>query len=639
MSAVSQFFDLAVQHHQSGRLAQAELLYRQILAVQPAHADSLHMLGVIAQQTGRADAAAEFIRQAIKLAPNNPMAHCNLGLVCRMTGSREEAIACYERALRLKPDYAEAHNNLGISLVELGRLDDAVEAFRRALQFKTDYLDAFINLGNALKDRGQMDEAIAAYCRALALKPDSVAAHYNFGNALRYLGRLDEAIARFHYALQFSPGDVMILSTIILTLHYKPGDVSSMIAEAQRSWNRQCSDRLKPFIQPHRNDRSPERRLRVAYVSPDFREHVVARNLLPLFRNHEHENFEIFCYSGAVQTDSTTKEFQRHSDHWRSVVGMSDEAMAAAVRGEAIDIFVDLSQHTPGNRLPVFARQPAPVQVSFAGYPEGTGVEGIEYRISDRWLEGKGKMQVSGYRSQDGENAAAGYPESCDLRPASCVYLLDSFWCYDPCGIDLAVNALPAVENGFVTFGSLNSFIKVNESVLKLWARVLEKVPNSRLLLLADPGSQREWVSRLLGEGGVDPQRIEFVPRLSRVAYFESYHRIDIVLDPFPYGGHTTSLDALWMGVPVVSLAGQRAASRAGLSQTANLGLDGLVAFSEDEYVANADALGHDLPRLAELRRTLRSRMEGSALMDAPRFARQIEAAYRAMWRRWSAGE
>ena len=626
MSTVAQSFDLAIQHHQSGRLAQAELLYRQILAVQPHHADALHMLGVIAHQAGQADAAAQLIRQAIRFAPNNPMAHCNLGLVCRMRGSREEAVTCYERALQLKPDYAEAHNNLGITLVELARLDDAIDAFRRALQFQPNYPDALINLGNALKDRGRLDEAIAAYHRALALTPDSVAALYNFGNALRYIGRLDEAIATFRRALELNPGDLMIISTIILSLHYQPGDVTGMIADAQQCWNRQCSDRLKPSIQPHRNDRDPGRRLRIGYVSPDFREHVVARNLLPLFQNHHHQDFEVICYSDAVQADGTTEEFQKRADGWRSVVGMTDEALAEAIRRDRIDILVDLSQHTPGNRLPVFACQPAPVQVSFAAYPESTGVESIRYRLSDRWLEGEGKMQD------------AGRPEPVDGQESG-LYLLDSFWCYDPCGIDLPVNALPAAENGIVTFGSLNSFIKVNESVLRLWARVLGKVQNSRLLLLSDPGSQREWALRILRETGVEPERVDFVPRLSRFAYFETYHRIDIILDSFPYGGHTTSLDALWMGVPVVSLAGRRAASRAGLSQMSNLGLEGLVAFSEDEYVAIAERLAGDLPGLAELRRTLRSRLETSLLMDAPHFARQIEAAYRAIWRQWCAGD
>jgi predicted O-linked N-acetylglucosamine transferase (SPINDLY family) len=301
-----------------------------------------------------------------------------------------------------------------------------------------------------------------------------------------------------------------------------------------------------------------------------------------------------------------------------------------------VDILVDLSLHTCGNRLPVFARRPAPVQVSFAGYPESAGIEAIEYRISDRWLEGRGKDP--GCKSQDAGFAAASRdPASCDLQPASNVFLIDSFWCYDPCGIDVAINEPPLEENGCVTFGSLNNFCKITEPMLKLWARVLAQSENSRLLLLAHPGSHRQRIIDLLTREGVEPHRVEFFDWRARRAYLELYQRLDIVLDPFPYGGHTTTLDALWMGVPVVSLAGAPPVSRAGWSILANLGLPELAAFSEEDYVRIATDLARDPARLSDLRRTLRSRMETSVLMDAPRFARNIESAYRAMWRQWCA--
>jgi predicted O-linked N-acetylglucosamine transferase (SPINDLY family) len=255
------------------------------------------------------------------------------------------------------------------------------------------------------------------------------------------------------------------------------------------------------------------------------------------------------------------------------------------------------------------------VQVSFAGYPGSTGLDAIGYRLSDRLLE-----------------SPVG-PAS----PTEQVFLIDSFWCYDPCGMTVAVNELPARHSGRVTFGSLNSFCKVNEPVLRLWARVLGAVKDSRLVLLSQLGSHRQRTLEVLEREGVAAHRVEFVDRSPRQAYLELHHRLDLVLDPFPYNGHTTSLDALWMGVPVVSLAGATTVSRAGLSQLTNLGLPELVASTEDDYVQIATELAHDLPRLATLRATLRPRMEASALMDAPRFARQIEAAYRTMWRQWCA--
>jgi predicted O-linked N-acetylglucosamine transferase (SPINDLY family) len=300
-------------------------------------------------------------------------------------------------------------------------------------------------------------------------------------------------------------------------------------------------------------------------------------------------------------------------DHWRSTLGVNDETLAEWVQRDGVDILVDLTQHMDGNRLTMFCHRPAPVQVSFAGYPAGTGVEAIPYRISDRWLESQ-------------------------IGSAERIYLIDSYWCCDPCGAKIDVNELPAERNGWVTFGCLNNFCKVNEPTLRRWAKVLGRVRDSRLILLSPEGSHRQRAWQILESEGVATRRVEFVPRCTRRAYLELYQRLDVALDTFPYNGHTTSLDALWMGVPVVSLAGESAVSRAGLSQLTNLGVPEFVAHAENDYVAIATELAGDLPRLAELRETLRPRMEASVLMDAVRFTRGIENAYREMWRRWCEG-
>jgi len=346
--------------------------------------------------------------------------------------------------------------------------------------------------------------------------------------------------------------------------------------------------------------------------------------LVPLFHCHDHEQFEILCYSGVTRPDHLTEEFRQRGQHWCSTAGVGDGALAEMIRQDGVDILVDLAQHTAGNRLPVFARQPAPVQVSFAGYPASTGLEAIGYRISDRYLEG-GAKGISDFGHQTSN------------MPTEQVFLIDSFWCYDPCGVELALNELPAEESGRVTFGSLNNFCKTNEPVLRLWARVLGQVQDSRLILLGAAGSHRQRTQDILKRTGIEAHRVEFVEPRGRRDYMELYHGLDIVLDPFPYNGHTTSLDALWMGVPVVSLAGGQTVSRAGWSQMSNLGLRELVAFAEDDYLGIAAQLAHDLPRLAELRRTLRTRMEVSPLMDAPGFTRNVETAYRTMWQRWCA--
>jgi predicted O-linked N-acetylglucosamine transferase (SPINDLY family) len=311
-----------------------------------------------------------------------------------------------------------------------------------------------------------------------------------------------------------------------------------------------------------------------------------------------------------------TAQFQQHADRWRNIVGCSDEQVADQIRQDGIDILVDLALHTADNRLLVFARKPAPVQATFAGYPGSTGLTAIDYRFSDPYLDPIG-MDESIFSEQT-------------------IRLPHSFWCFDPLDCrDICVNALPALGSGVVTFGCLNNFCKVNDEVLALWAKVLRQVDNSRLLNLAPLGSHRSRILQRFQKQGIDPERVEFVARQSRREYLETYHRIDVGLDTFPYNGHTTSLDSFWMGVPVVTLVGNSAVARAGWCQLSNLGLGELAGQTAEEFVRIAVELAKDLPRLEQLRSTLRRRMGQSPLMDAPGFAQSIEAAYRQMWRTW----
>jgi predicted O-linked N-acetylglucosamine transferase (SPINDLY family) len=634
MMTVPQAYALALQHHYAGRLADAEALYRQILAAQPNHPDALHMAGVIAHQTGREELAIEWIQRSIALAPNNAAAYSNLGEAWRMVGRLADAVSCYRRALELCPAFPEAHNNLAIALWSAGQLDEAVSAARQALQLRPDFTEAFLNLGNALQDRGQNEDAVIAFQNALKLKPDLWSACNNLGNALWNQGRLEEAVTSFRRALDGMGESPGILSNLILALHYLPGDSTEIIATEQDRWNRHFGHPLS--TQSHVRDQNPERRLRIGYVSPDFWDHVAGRNLIPLFRHHNHQAFEIICYSGVIQPDALTAEFRSHSDQWIDIATMQDDALAEKIRADQIDILVDLSQHAGKNRLPAFARRPAPLQVSFASYPGSAGIDAIPWRISDPWLESKPQIQDTSHKIQDGP-AARSHPETFNLHPPSRISLIDSFWCYDPCGLEIEPNELPAQKNGHITFGSLNTFRKINECVLRLWARVLAEVPDSRLLLLSAEGSHRQRPLEILAQAGVAAHRVEFVTQRPRREYLELYHRLDVALDPFPYNGHTTSLDALWMGVPLVTMAGQSPVARGGLSILNNLGLPELVAHSEDDYIRIAAGLACDRTRLAELRSTLRSRMESSVLMDAPRFAAQIGNAYRTMWREWAA--
>ena len=715
---IQQAFDLAAQHHQAGRLPQAEHIYRQILIQQPQHAGSLHLLGVIAYQAGQLDSALSLIRQAIASNPNYADAYSNLGNVLMSQGRLDESIAASRQAIALDPNCTEAYSNLGNALTSRGRFDEsisacrqaialnpnhpgacnnlgnalagkrllleAIAAFRQAISLNPNYSEAYSNLGSALKDQGnfaeaaaacrqaitlnpnffgayinlgnalagdghmaeaiaafrqaitlnpncsdaynnlgavlkfqgQLDESIAACRQAIALNPNYPDAFTNLGNALKAMGRLDEAIAAYRQAVALNPLFSDAHSNLVYTLYFHPDYDTQAIRREHQHWNQQHAEPLKKLIQPPLNGRSPGRRLKIGYVSPDFRDHVVGRNLLPLLAQHDAANVEVFCYAQVAHPDALTDRFRTSAHHWRSLVGLSDDQAAQLIRQDQIDILVDLALHLANNRLLLFARKPAPVQVTFAGYPGTTGLNTMDYRLSDSYLDPSG-MDESIYSEET-------------------VRLPDSFWCYDPLEChDVPVNALPASTNSFITLGCLNNFCKVNDAVLRLWAKVLHAVPNSHLLLLIPEGSTRQQTLGQMEKEGIAPQRIEFVSHRPLKQYLELYHRIDIGLDTFPYNGHTTSLDSFWMGVPVITRVGETVVSRAGLCQLMNLGLPELIAYTPEQYVQIAADLARDLPRLAHLRSTLRPRMQHSPLMDAPRFARNIETAYRQMWRKY----
>ncbi len=650
-SAIQQMMQIALQHHQAGRLTQAESLYRQVLAQQPENADALHLLGVIARQVGRNDIAVDLIgqaialepnfpeacsslgnalrdigrldeaiaayRQAIALKPRYPEAHSNLGMTLKARGSLADAITAFRQAIAVRPNLPEAHNNLGNALREIGQLGEAIAAFRQALVLKPDLAEAHSNLGNALRDVGQLDEAIAAYRQAIALKPDSPEAHCNLGTALHDSGQLDEATVAYRQAIGLKPDLPQAHSNLLYAIHFHPGFDAQAIAEEHRRWNRRYAEPLRKSIRPHANDRNPDRRLRIGYVSPDFREHPVGRFLLPLLTHHDRNRVEVFAYAQVAVPDAMTERLRSCTAGWRNIVGVSDSQAADLIRQDQIDILVDLTMHMAHNRLLVFARKPAPVQVTYLAYCASTGLETIDYRLSDPYLDPPGSEESF-------------YSEKTIRLPRT-------YWCYQPGIATPDINLLPAHEHGHVTFGCLNNFCKVNELTLAAWARILGAVPSSRLLLHAPDGSHRQRVRGRLRQDGIEPDRVRFVGRVSLPDYFRLHHGIDIALDTFPYAGGTTTCDALWMGVPVASVAGKTAVGRAGMSILSNVGLPELVADSEEGYVRIAHNLANDLPRLSKLRSTLRRRMERSPLMDAPRHARDIEAAYGEMWRRWCA--
>ncbi len=649
MISVPQAFDMAWKDYQAGRLQEAEQLCQQIVQADASYVEASHLLGLIAARTGRNDQAVDYLNAALRLKPDFAEAQNVLGIVLVNQRKLAEAVGCFRQAVRAKPDFAVAHNNLGNALREQGELDEAVSSFREAVRLKPDFAEAYNNLGSALQLHGQLEEAEVCLRQALRLKPDNAevafnlgillskldrvdeatacnqqavrlnpdyaSAHLNLGNCLMDRGQLDDAIAAYRTALRLKPDAAHMHDNLVRILHYHPDYDSQAIREECRRWNSRHAEPLKKEIQPYVNLPDPERRLRVGYVSSEFRNHVNSFFSVPLLANHDHGQFEIFCYAHVASPDSLTERLHGYADAWRNIVGLSDSQTADLVRGDEIDILVDLKMHTADNRLLVFARKPAPVQVAWLGYPGTTGLSTIDYRLTDPYLDPPGLFD-------------AFYAEES-------VHLPDTFWCYDPMTDQPSINALPALESGVITFGCLNNFCKINDGCLALWARVLQAVPRSRLLIQAPRGTARERVLASLRQEGIAAARVVFANKRPRPEYLKLYQQIDLGLDPLPYNGHTTSLDAFWMGVPILSLLGKTVVGRAGWSHVCNLGLKELAAETPEQFVALAAELAGNLPRLQELRSTLRNRMLQSPLMDASRFARHVEQAYRQMWRRW----
>jgi protein O-GlcNAc transferase len=635
-------FDVAMQLYAAGRLAETEALCRQMAANQPANSDAWHLLGICVLRNGRADKAIEYFqraisgyrensdlaeacgnlgialetlgkfddaiaahRQAIVHRPDSAEAHNNLGTALLSRGNLPEALAALQKAISLRGNFAEAFNNLGNTLRELGRVQEAVEAYRKALAIKKDFAEAGNHLGIALSILHQTDEAAAAFGRAIAVRPDFVNAMNNLCGILRETGKLDEALQLFDRALKISPNEPRIHSNRVYAVQFHPDFDAAAICRENQAWNRHA-EAMRRFVKPCANDRNPSRRLRVGYISPHFRSHCQSFFTTPLLSNHDRANFEIYIYSDVIRPDGRTEKLRGMCSVWRNIVGMGDVQIAEMIRADQIDLLVDLTMHMEKNRLLVFAQKPAPVQITWLAYPGTTGLAAIDYRLTDPYLDPVGTDQFYAEKS---------------------IRLPETFWCYDPLATEPMANELPALSAGRITFGCLNNFCKVNEGTVRLWEQVLKSVPNSRLILLCPEGAHRDRLRHL---------PIEFVEHRPREEYLKLYHRIDIGLDTFPYNGHTTSLDSLWMGVPVVSMEGKTAVSRAAISQTSNLGMkEDWVGKTPQDFVSFAVKWANDLDRLSVLRSTLRQKMERSPLMDGPRFAKNMESIYRSVWAKY----
>ena len=606
---VEAYNNLGVTLKDLNRLDEAEASCRRALHDRPDFVEAHGNLGAILMRSGRLNEAEFSFRRALQLKPDHAGVHGMLGKLLRDLGRLDEAVASYRRAQEIDPDHTEALYDLCNALLELGRLDDAVASYRRVLASRPDHAEAHNNLGIALKKLGRLDEAEASCRRALAIKPDYAEAHSNLGGILKDAGRLNEAMASDRRAIELDPGNAAIHSNFLYTLSFHPDfDERAILAEMKLFAAAHLGAIPAPKT-PAARQPMPGRRMRIGYVSPDFRNHCQSFFTLPLLSHHDRTDYEIHCYAHLPRPDLISARLAEHTDVWRSTHLKSDEQLAAEISADGIDILVDLTMHMANGRPLLFARKPAPVQLAWLAYPGTTGNPAMDYRITDPWLDP---------------------PELGDDRyTETSLRLPDTFWCYDPLISGLQPNPLPASSAGHLTFGCLNNFCKISDDTLRRWGQVMARLPSSRLILQAASGRHRQRVLDLLAQYDIAAERIEFVGFQPRWQYLQTYQRIDICLDTLPYNGHTTSLDAYWMGVPVVSKVGASVVGRAGWSQLNNLGLAELAAFDDPSFIDIAVGLATDWSRLKHLRRTLRSRLEASPLMDGRRFAAAFEAHYR----------
>jgi predicted O-linked N-acetylglucosamine transferase (SPINDLY family) len=690
-ASIPQLIDAATKLQQAGRLAEAENFCRQILADQPDHPQALHVLAVVLHQTNRNDQALELIQravarkstdaefrnsmgvmlmaaqrpkeameafqQAIKLHPAFPGALTNLAnllldagrweeaamsarkaiaLAPRLTeaysllgaamfigGRIDESIAASQKALTLDPNSYQALGNLGNSMMVSGRIDDAIKIYRQTVAKHPNAAGGWSNLGNALQQRAMTEEALFACTKATQLDPNLADAHNNLGNVYKDLAQMDIACEEYYKAIALRPQMSTFHSNLVYAMWFCQNYTAEQIYLESKKWADFLAEPLTRAAAPHDNERNPNKRIRIGYVSSDFRDHPVGRLISPLLANHDRTKFEVILFSGVSRFDAVTQRIYSWVDKVLNTRDASDEGLANIIRAEKVDLLVDLTLHMGGSRMPAFARKPAPVQITYLAYCATSGMKAMDYCVSDYNLD----PPPPGATEQDTPSPV--HSERI-LRLSRC------YWCYTISPEAPPVNPLPALTRGFPTFGSFNSFTKLNTAVHDVWAQLLLRVPNARLFMVVPggPDAQRK-VAEDYARRGVHPSRLIMSDITPFVIYFRHFLEVDVALDPWPYNGGTTTMDALLMGVPVVNLEGRWATARAGITLMKNVGHPEWIAQNTEQYIQIAMDLVSDLPRLNAIRQSLRQRMINSPLMDGKGFAQDMEAAYRRAWERY----
>jgi predicted O-linked N-acetylglucosamine transferase (SPINDLY family) len=605
---------------QQGRYPAALTLLTRALKLNPRSDVCLMRLGIVLNAMGRFDEAEQRLRASLALASSLNETWFHLAAALRGLGRPTEAIAAYEQALQLKPDYAEAHDRLGALLADNRGYAAAEPHFRRAVELQPALASAWSNLGVCLTNLGRISDALACFDRALSLEPRQAHAHAGRGLALEHCYRLHEAAEAYGRAVAENPAQYDAASSRLLVLHYLPEVSREQLFAEHLAFGRSAASAAVAAVAkappPASRPRPAGAPLRVAIVSPDLRAHSVAYFLEPLLAHLDRREFDVYLYHDHVKVDAMSERLRAHAAQWRHVAGMLNDNLAETLRADAPDLLLELAGHTGFNRLPLLARRLAPVQVTYLGYPDTTGLATMDYRLTDALADPPG--------------------EADRFHTEKLVRFAPTAWAYAPPIVAPEPAPSPSAGGGPVTFGCFNNLAKINDVLLAVWGRLLTAVPGSRLLLkghgLGQAVLQADF-GRRLAAAGIAPGQVEMLERTSTLAeHLAAYGRVDIALDTFPYHGTATTCEALWMGVPVITLAGDRHAARVGVSLLTAAGHPEWIAHDWEDYLARAVALAGDPQKLAEGRTGLREDLRRSPLLDHAGQAARFGAALRAMW-------
>ena len=601
------------------RMDEAKLLLEKVCNIDRGNIEAWRLLGLANAIMGNHKEAERCFRAVVARHPEIADDHYNLGTSLLNQDRHEEAASCFRQAIRIQPDYSEAYCNLGSVLDSLHRMDEAVSCYREAIRHEPGRMELRYNLGQALKSQGKLDEAVGCFRAALQVQPGNFDIHFSLATTLVDQAKLDEAIDCYKLMVERGLSRPTVASNLLLALNYHPATDTQSVFAAHKDWE-ELYGRSATVYSSWPNTPFPDRPVRVGYVSPDYWDHSVANFIEPILQHHNPQSVETFCYADNKRDDHVTERLKTLPLAWHETSGLGDADLCQMIRNDRIDILVDLAGHTGGNRLPVFSRKPAPIQVSYLGYPNTTGLRAVDYRLTDAWA--------------DPPDQDAFYTERLIRLPKG-------FLCFRPPDETPALSILPVEKSGYATFGSFNNMAKINTQVVQRWSEILRALPTSRLILknksLRDSATQRRY-QNMFAQHGISQDRIKLIGWLdSKAGHLGLYNEIDIALDTFPYNGTTTTCEAVWSGVPVITLAGDRHAGRVGVSLLNQVGLAEFIAKTPDEYVDIAVRLASNIAKLEELRTGLREQVAESPLCDAKTFTRNLEQTYREMWRGWCA--